>query len=249
MRTTPPGRAGRRRGSQATWKAGPSGASGPTGPRTFSRQIFEDVSDGYVPAPSRRQIEARRVNDLKQRLKSVYVRQLMSKQPLAEGSPWARIQAFWSKFDSEDGVLDVLPVDNNPGSGEDVVLRYGDALPAHLTSIAMARAAAASGARVARIVPIDRLSSGQVALFAFVGPLVFRDEPPDLVLIDEPEQHMHAQWQRVLLGSLQALCPESQLFVATHSTEILESALSYERFILAREADPRPSKDEVLATA
>jgi predicted ATP-dependent endonuclease of OLD family len=55
-------------------------------------------------------------------------------------------------------------------------------------------------------------------------------------LIDEPEQHLHSGWQRILLDAVQELSPESQLVVATHSDEILASAPSFERFILV---DPK----------
>jgi predicted ATP-dependent endonuclease of OLD family len=103
----------------------------------------------------------------------------------------------------------------------------------------MAREAAAKGRALPTIVPIDRFSSGQLALFAFAGRLIFRDRPADVVLIDEPEQHMHPQWQRLLLGALRELSPTTQFVVATHSLEILNSALSTERFLLLRDNDPR----------
>jgi hypothetical protein len=38
---------------------------------------------------------------------------------------------------------------------------------------------------------------------------------------------------------LYELCPDAQFIVATHSEEILDSALSYERFILVESDDPR----------
>ncbi|AGP41258.1 hypothetical protein SCE1572_46270 [Sorangium cellulosum So0157-2] len=53
------------------------------------------------------------------------------------------------------------------------------------------------------------------------------------------EQHLHVQWQRLLVPALRELSPTTQLIVATHSEAILDSALSYERFILVEDEDPR----------
>lgn len=41
------------------------------------------------------------------------------------------------------------------------------------------------------------------------------------VLMDEPELSLHVDWQQRLLQSMQALNPDMQLIVATHSPEIL----------------------------
>jgi energy-coupling factor transporter ATP-binding protein EcfA2 len=186
--------------------------------------------------------EAHRVRELKRRLVSAYYRGLRSKlegSP-AQSSPFTRLQRFWRSFAGSDEVLDVIPVANDPGSGDEVVLRdAGTPIPQDVTSLVMARELSPSRSDVPRMVPLDRLSSGQVALFALAGPLVFRDAPADIVLIDEPEQHLHVQWQRQLLPALRDLSPSTQFLVATHSEEILDSALSYERFVLVEESDPR----------
>lgn len=98
------------------------------------------------------------------------------------------------------------------------------------------------------MVPLEHLSSGQISLLSFAGPLIFRDKPVDFVLIDEPEQHLRVRWQRFLLPALRELAPQAQFFVATHSVEVLDSVLSFERFILAEANDPRlklsPSQEE-----
>lgn len=184
--------------------------------------------------------EARRIVELKKRLVNTYYRSLQAGKggKMSEGSPFVRLQRFVQRFLGEDFILDVLPSSGDPGADFEVIVRKG-ALPEDITSLAMARRAAVKRDDVPVIVPIDRLSSGQVALFAFAGPLIFNDAPPDVVLIDEPEQHMHLQWQRQIIGALRDLCPESQLIVATHSLEVLDSALGHERFLLAREGDPR----------
>ncbi|MEP7119953.1 MAG: AAA family ATPase [Byssovorax sp.] len=184
--------------------------------------------------------EARRILELKKRLVNTYYRALQAGKggKMPEASPFVRLQAFVQRFLGEEGTLDVLPVSNDPGADFEVILRNGE-IPADITSLAMARADAVTRKDIPRILPIDRLSSGQIALFAFAGPLIFRDSPADVVLIDEPEQHMHVQWQRHIVTALRELSPESQIIVATHSLDVADAALSYERLLLVREGDPR----------
>ena len=188
--------------------------------------------------------ETKRIPELKRRLISARYRDLLAARKSGESGPFARIQRFWARLNSDDRVLDVLPVDNDPGSGEEVVLREPKVIPEDITSLAMARRLAPSRPDIPRMVPLDRLSSGQLAIFAFAGPIVFRDQPADIVLIDEPEQHLHVQWQRFLLDALRELSPSTLFIVATHSEEILDSVLSYERFILVDDSDPRAGKED-----
>jgi predicted ATPase len=52
------------------------------------------------------------------------------------------------------------------------------------------------------------------------------DPELDLLLLDEPDAHLHSSLQEELLGSLRRVAPASgkQMLVATHSTEILRNA-------------------------
>lgn len=204
---------------------------------------------GATPGPqgARSKTESRRLVELKRRLVSTYYRSLRSAKlgvPMQVATPFAKLQRLWSRFSDSDQTLDVIPVSNDPSSGDEVVVRDAKlTIPDDVTSLAQARLLAQSRTDIPRMVPLDRLSSGQIALLTFAGPLVFRDQPADIVLIDEPEQHLHVQWQQQLLPALRELSPHTQFIVATHSIEILEAALSYERFILVRDDDPRAAVD------
>ncbi len=189
---------------------------------------------------SRSEREVRRIAELKRRIVNTYYRSLQAGKggSMPEGSPFMRLQRFVQRFMGEAYALDVLPARDDPGADFDVVVRKGE-IPIDITSLAMARSAAVSRKDIPTIIPIDRLSSGEVALFAFAGPLIFRDAPADVVLIDEPEQHLHVQWQGALMRALMELSPESQFIVATHSLDILDLALPHERHILLRSDDPR----------
>ncbi|MBL8855387.1 MAG: AAA family ATPase [Planctomycetaceae bacterium] len=46
---------------------------------------------------------------------------------------------------------------------------------------------------------------------------------PLILLIDEPESHLHIAWQRLIIPTAQELFPNSQIFVATHSPFVISS--------------------------
>lgn len=76
----------------------------------------------------------------------------------------------------------------------------------------------------------DGLRSILAWLTACVGKLdvAFPDHPdplslPGVLLVDEPEGHLHPSWQRKVLPAAQMLLPNAQIFAATHSPFIISS--------------------------
>lgn len=68
-------------------------------------------------------------------------------------------------------------------------------------------------------IPMGSLSSGErQLLYLFLEAM---GAEYNTVLMDEPELSLHVDWQQRLLQSMQALNPDMQLIVATHSPEIL----------------------------
>lgn len=86
--------------------------------------------------------------------------------------------------------------------------------------------------------PLDMASSGELEWFTLAGTLIV-EEFKGLLLIDEPELHLHPQWQARLLPTLRKLIPEAQLIVATHSAYPWDQALPYQRLLLLPPGDPR----------
>jgi predicted ATPase len=85
---------------------------------------------------------------------------------------------------------------------------------------------------------IDQISSGELELLTFAGTLLF-GEFNGILMIDEPELHLHREWQRQLIGALSAMAPEAQLIVTTHADAPWDQVYSFERFFLAAPNDPR----------
>jgi len=86
---------------------------------------------------------------------------------------------------------------------------------------------------------VDNLSAGQLELFLFLAALVINNDREGIVFIDEPELHLDPQWHAPILRTLMQLQPKAQFIVATHSPQIFEAAMSYERHFLVPDDDPR----------
>jgi predicted ATP-binding protein involved in virulence len=66
-------------------------------------------------------------------------------------------------------------------------------------------------------VRLESLSDGERALLLLLGEIALRPPHGGIVLIDEPEQHLHPRWQRILLEALPSLVPTAQVILATQS--------------------------------
>lgn len=81
----------------------------------------------------------------------------------------------------------------------------------------------------------DGLSSGQKEIIATLF-LIWHTtrESPSVVLIDEPELHLNAEWQRLFVRTLWSLAPWNQYIMATHSEEVFGSVTEDRRLLLQR---------------
>jgi len=68
---------------------------------------------------------------------------------------------------------------------------------------------------------------------------------PDFVLIEEPEVHLHPGLEKVIHAYLVEKSKLSQIFVATHSTNFLDTSASQNIFILSRNAEGHSSVERV----
>lgn len=89
-----------------------------------------------------------------------------------------------------------------------------------------------------RQIPIDSLSSGEIEIFTMLSWFAIQEEHLDIVLIDEPELHLHPAWHRIVIHALKTVLPNTQIICATHSDEILDAVKSYQRRFIFQEDDP-----------
>ena len=89
---------------------------------------------------------------------------------------------------------------------------------------------------------LEALSSGEKQIVLLLGEIQRRLRLGGLLLIDEPEIHLHPRWQRLLVRALTDLCAEydAQMILTTHSEEIASAVYEHELVLLdavfAREA-------------
>jgi len=72
---------------------------------------------------------------------------------------------------------------------------------------------------------LDSMSGGVNALFGIAWQIHMRttSDPDIVVMIDEPENHLHPSMQRTVIPSLKSAFPTAQFIVATHSPFVVSS--------------------------
>lgn len=79
----------------------------------------------------------------------------------------------------------------------------------------------------------DGLSSGQKEIIATLFLIWHMTrKSASVVLIDEPELHLNAEWQRLFVRTLWSLAPWNQYIMATHSEEVFGSVAQDRRILL-----------------
>ncbi len=83
--------------------------------------------------------------------------------------------------------------------------------------------------------PFDGLSSGQKEVISTLFMIwKYTRKQPGIVLIDEPELHLNAEWHRGFIRQLAKLQPNNQYIIATHSEHIFDSVDERNRLLLQR---------------
>lgn len=74
-----------------------------------------------------------------------------------------------------------------------------------------------------RIIPLDKLSSGEKHDFILFYEFIFKATENSIVLIDEPEISLHVAWQMEFVNELSKICDMNgiQAVIATHSPDIV----------------------------
>lgn len=82
-------------------------------------------------------------------------------------------------------------------------------------------------------ISFDGLSSGQKEIIATLFLIWYSSrKAPCVVLIDEPELHLNAEWQRAFVSQLFQLAPKNQYILATHAEEVFRAVPERRRILL-----------------
>lgn len=91
------------------------------------------------------------------------------------------------------------------------------------------------------VVPFNDLSSGEKEVFFILSFFLRHNVNNAVILIDEPEMHLHPELARMLVRTMQSIRPGNQLWLATHNAEIIDEAGRDRVVYLARDQETRQS--------
>lgn len=73
-------------------------------------------------------------------------------------------------------------------------------------------------------VPFSDLSSGEKEVFFILSFFLRHDVSNSVIVVDEPELHLHPELARLLIRTMQSIRPGNQIWLATHNSEIIDEA-------------------------
>jgi ABC-type lipoprotein export system ATPase subunit len=97
------------------------------------------------------------------------------------------------------------------------------------------------------IITFNDLSSGEKEVFFILAFFIRHNVENAIIVIDEPELHLHPELSRLLVQNIKSIKAGNQIWVATHNAEIIDEAGRDKVLYLARDPLTRKSK-LVLAT-
>ncbi|MGK3985832.1 AAA family ATPase [Sorangium sp. So ce136] len=78
--------------------------------------------------------------------------------------------------------------------------------------------------------------------------LDYEFEHPDILLVEEPEIHLHPALETSMMRYLKTIGKESQIFITTHSTNFLDTADMRNVYLASRSTPPRPLHQNTAST-
>ena len=82
------------------------------------------------------------------------------------------------------------------------------------------------------LILFTQLSSGEKQLLIILFKVFLMEEHPAILLLDEPENSMHIEWQQQLIDVIRTLNSNSQLIISTHSPSIFGDGWGDKLFFL-----------------
>lgn len=74
------------------------------------------------------------------------------------------------------------------------------------------------------VIPFQDMSSGEKEVFFILSFFLRRNISDSIIVIDEPELHLHPELARKLIQLMRAIKPNNQIWCATHSAELVDEA-------------------------
>jgi energy-coupling factor transporter ATP-binding protein EcfA2 len=98
------------------------------------------------------------------------------------------------------------------------------------------------------VIEFQELSSGEKEVFFILALFVRHGINKSIIVIDEPDLHLHPELARKMVRALRTIQPENQIWCATHSAELIDEA-GRERTFFLRASEDRTRSECIPATA
>ncbi len=96
-------------------------------------------------------------------------------------------------------------------------------------------------------IPFQDMSSGEKEVFFILSFFIRHNVSNSVIVIDEPELHLHPELARKLVQLMKSIRQGNQIWLATHSAELIDEA-GRERTFFLRASDDRSSFECIPAT-
>ena len=92
------------------------------------------------------------------------------------------------------------------------------------------------------VITFNDLSSGEKEVFFILSFFIRHNVQNAIIVIDEPELHLHPELSRMLIRNMKSIRDGNQIWVATHNSEIIDEAGRDKVVYVARDLETRKAK-------
>jgi energy-coupling factor transporter ATP-binding protein EcfA2 len=96
------------------------------------------------------------------------------------------------------------------------------------------------------IILFSDLSSGEREVFFILSFFARYNVEDSIILLDEPELHLHPELARILMSEMKRVGARNQLWIATHSSEIIDDGEANRTYFLS--IDPYNRKSQIVSS-
>lgn len=97
------------------------------------------------------------------------------------------------------------------------------------------------------VIPFQDLSSGEKEVFFILSFFIRHDISDSIIIIDEPELHLHPELSRKLVRLMRTIRAGNQIWAATHSPDLVDEA-GRDRTFFIRPTEDRTRSESIPAT-
>lgn len=99
------------------------------------------------------------------------------------------------------------------------------------------------------IIPFQDLSSGEKEVFFILAFFIRHNISNSIIVVDEPELHLHPELSRKFVRLMRSTMPGNQIWIATHSADLVDEAGRERAFFVRRKLDDPTLAEAIPATS